>query len=141
MRVHGIATITPPFRCDFDYGYDIHVGENASMNYDCVILDITPLIIGGMLLGPGVHLDGATHPMSSAERQTGLDSGGPITIEDDVRIGGRSVIGLALTGVPGLVIGAASVVTRGIPVRVFAAGNACRVRRIIPSASEESRHS
>lgn len=114
------------------------------------ILDINPQVPvldargterTGMLLGPGVHLDGATHPMSSAERQTGLDSGGPITIEDDVRIGGRSVIGPAVTGVPGLVIGAASVVTRGIPVRVFAAGNACRVRRIIPSASEESRHS
>ncbi len=30
--------VEPPFRCD--YGYNIHVGENFSANFDCIVLDL-----------------------------------------------------------------------------------------------------
>jgi len=71
MNAHGSVTITAPFRCG--YGYNIQAGENTHMNYDCVILDIAPVVIGkNVLSGPGVHLYGATHPMSATERLPSL---------------------------------------------------------------------
>jgi len=130
------VTIYSPFRCD--YGYNIHICHNTFLNFDCVILDTAPVRIGsGVLLGPGVHVYSATHPMSAAERRRGLESGSPVSIEDDVWIGGRAVICPGVSVGAGSVIGAGSVVTRSIPAGVFAAGNPCRVIRTIQSAPEE----
>ena len=58
--------IEPPFRCD--YGYNIHLGENFYANFDCVILDVCPVTIGdNCLIGPGVHIYTATHPLKSSD--------------------------------------------------------------------------
>jgi maltose O-acetyltransferase len=138
MDAHETVTINAPFRCD--YGYNIHIGQDTYLNYDCVILDIAPVKIGNrVLLGPGVHLYGAVHPMSAVERQKGLESGRPISIEDGVWIGGRAVICPGVTVGAGSVIGAGSVVTQNIPAGVFAAGNPCRVIRTLEAAAEEWR--
>lgn len=129
------ATIHAPFRCD--YGYNLHIGANTYLNYDCVILDVAPVTIGcNVFLGPGVHLYAATHPMSAAERRTGLEFGRSIAIKDDVWIGGRSVICPGVTVGAGSVIGAGSVVTRDVPSGVFAAGNPCRVIRSLPAGAD-----
>lgn len=69
--------------------------------------------------------------MSARERNTGLELGKPMEIEDDVWIGGGAIIYLGVRIGAGTVIGAGSVVTRDIPAGVFAAGNPCRVVREI----------
>lgn len=67
--------------------------------------------------------------MDVATRKTGLESGKPITIGNDVWVGGGAIICPGVTIGDGAVIGAGSVVTRDIPANVFAAGNPCRVIR------------
>ena len=132
-ELFGVQTdcyITPPFRCD--YGSNIRLGERVYFNFDCVILDVAPVAIGHrVLFGPGVHIYAATHPISAAERATGLESGRPVSIGDDVWVGGASVICPGVTIGSGSVIGAGSVVTKDVPAGVFAAGNPCRVIRPI----------
>jgi len=123
-----VAEITPPFFCD--YGYNIELGQRAYFNFNCVILDVARVTIGSnTLFGPGVHIYAATHPMSAAERRGGLELGSPVTIGDDVWVGGGSIICPGVTIGHGTVIGAGSVVTKDIPAGVFAAGNPCRVIR------------
>lgn len=122
------ASITPPFHCD--YGTNIALGDGVYFNCNCVILDVTRVSIGAStLLGPGVHVYAATHPMAFEERRAGLESGKPVSIGDDVWVGGGAIVCPGVTIGAGTVIGAGSVVTRDVPARVFAAGNPCRVVR------------
>jgi maltose O-acetyltransferase len=122
------GSITPPFFCD--YGYNIDLGENVYFNVNCVLLDVVRITVGNnTLLGPGVHIYAATHSMSPVHRKTGLESGAPVTIQNDVWIGGGAIICPGVTIGRSSVIGAGSVVTKDIPSGVFAAGNPCRVIR------------
>jgi maltose O-acetyltransferase len=122
--------ITPPFHCD--YGYNITFGENVYFNVNCVVLDVMSVKIGSnVLIGPGVHIYTATHPIEAEERRTGLESGKPVTIENDVWIGGRVVVCPGVRIGAGSVIGTGSVVTRDIPSGVLAAGSPCKVIRRI----------
>ena len=99
------AFITPPFHCD--YGYHIILGANAYFNFNCVVLDVTSVTIGkNALFGPGVHIYTATHPMDATERRSGLESGKPVVIGDDVWVGGSAVICPGVTIGSGAVIGA-----------------------------------
>lgn len=124
------VTIEPPFLCD--YGDNITLGDRVFFNFNCVILDVAPVTIGSnVLFGPGVQVYAATHPMSAAQRRTGLELGKPVSIGDDVWIGGGAIVCPGVTVGSGTVIGAGSVVTRDIPSRVFAAGNPCRVIKAI----------
>ncbi|HEY4374881.1 MAG TPA: sugar O-acetyltransferase [Burkholderiales bacterium] len=124
--------LQPPFYCD--YGGNIEIGENTFFNFNCVVLDVAPVRIGAFVqIGPAVQIYAATHPMTAAARREGLESGKPVTIGDDVWIGGGSIICPGVTIGAKSVIGAGSVVTRDIPEGVFAAGNPCRVVRAISS--------
>lgn len=106
--------IEPPFRCD--YGYNIHVGDNFFANFDCVILDVCEVRIGRRcLLGPGVHIYTAMHPMDPALRMDGLESGKPVSIGDNVWIGGKSLILPGVSIGDNAVVSAGSVVTRDVP--------------------------
>lgn len=120
--------LQPPFYCD--YGFNIKLGERVFFNFNCVVLDITPVTIGNRtLIGPNVQLYAAMHPMDHKERASGLEFGKPITIGDDVWIGGSAVVCPGVSIGDRSVIGAGSVVTKNIPPDVFAAGNPCRVIR------------
>lgn len=122
--------IQPPFFCD--YGYNIHIGDKVFFNFNCVVLDVAQIIIGSRtLFGPNVQIYTATHPMNHQERASGLEYAKPITIGEDVWIGGGAIICPGVTIGDRTVIGAGSVVTRDIPPDVFAAGNPCRVLRTI----------
>ena len=124
------VTIEPPFMCD--YGINIMLGDRVFFNFNCVILDVAPVVIGSnVLFGPSVQIYAATHPMSATQRRTGLELGKPVTIGDDVWIGGGAIVCPGVTVGAGTVIGAGSVVTRDIAPGVFAAGNPCRVLRPI----------
>lgn len=118
--------LQPPFYCD--YGYNIEFGDRVFLNFNCVILDIMPVKIGSRtLIGPNVQIYAATHPMDYKQRAEGLESGKPVTIGEDVWIGGSVVICPGVTIGDRSVIGAGSVVTKDIPSDVFAAGNPCRI--------------
>jgi maltose O-acetyltransferase len=128
------ATVTAPFSCD--YGHNIRLGSRVYFNFNCVILDVALVTIGSnVLFGPGAHIYTAMHPISAAERRLGLESGQPVTIGDDVWIGGGAIICPGVSIGDGAVIGAGSVVTRAVPGGVLAAGNPCRVLRAL-SANE-----
>jgi maltose O-acetyltransferase len=122
--------IEPPFHCD--YGSNITLGEQVYFNFNCVILDVAPVTIGSnVLFGPAVQIYTATHPLNAAERRAGLEFGLPISISDDVWIGGGAIICPGVTIGARSVIGAGSVVTKDIPADVLAVGNPCRVVRTI----------
>ncbi|MGB7481203.1 MAG: sugar O-acetyltransferase [Burkholderiaceae bacterium] len=132
-ELFGAATdafIQPPFFCD--YGGNIRLGRHVFMNFNCVILDVVPVAIGDrVLFGPAVQVYAASHPLAAAERRSGLENGRPVTIGDDVWVGGGSVICPGVTIGARSVIAAGSVVTRDIPADVLAAGNPCRVLRAL----------
>ncbi len=118
--------IEPPFYCD--YGSNITLGDKVFFNFNCVILDVAPVLIGsGVLLGPTVQLYAATHPLSAAERRAGLELGSSIEIGDDVWIGGGAIICPGVRIGARSVVGAGSVVTKNIPAGVVAVGNPCHV--------------
>lgn len=120
--------ITPPFQCD--YGHNMRLGKAVYFNFNCVVLDVAEVTIGNhVLIGPGVQIYTATHPMDAPTRRTGFESARPITIGDDAWIGGAAVICPGVTIGARSVIGAGSVVTRDVPADVVAAGNPCRVVR------------
>lgn len=122
--------LQPPFYCD--YGYNIKVGDGVFFNFNCVVLDVAQVIIGSRtLIGPNVQIYTATHPMNYQERATGLEYAKPITIGEDVWLGGSVVICPGVTIGDRSVIGAGSVVTKDIPADVFAAGNPCKVIKLI----------
>jgi len=114
----------------FDYGYNLHVGHNFYANFDCIFLDDMPIVIGNnVMLGPRVSLFTASHPTDKDVRNSLLEYSRPITIGDDVWIGGNSVINPGVTIGSDVIIGSGSVVTRDIPSHTLAAGNPCRVLR------------
>jgi maltose O-acetyltransferase len=122
--------IQPPFFCD--YGTNITLGDKVFFNFNCVVLDVTTVTIGSYtLFGPNVQIYTAMHPIDAAERRRGLEFAKPITIGDDVWVGGSAVICPGVTIGSRAIIGAGSVVTRDIPADVFAAGNPCRVMRAL----------
>ena len=133
MRLFGTyyssVYLMPSFRCDF--GFNIHFKGFALVNYNCVFLDTSPIHIGrSVLIGPGVVLACAGHPIHSEQRcSSALETSDPITIEDGVWIGANSTVCGGVTIGEGSVIGAGSVVTSDIPKGVIAAGVPCKVGR------------
>ena len=81
------------------------------------------------MFGPNVQIYTATHPLDHVERSSGVEFAKPISIGEDVWIGGSVVVCPGVTIGDRSVIGAGSVVTKNIPSDVFAAGNPCRVIR------------
>ena len=98
-----------PFRCDF--GSHIEVGENFIANYNLTILDVARVKIGrNVMIAPNVSIYTAGHPLHPDSRNSGYEYGIPITIGDNVWIGGNSVI------LPGVTIGNNAVIAAGAVV-------------------------
>lgn len=120
--------LQPPFYCD--YGYNMKVGERVFFNFNCIVLDVAPVMIGNRsMFGPNVQVYTATHPLNHIKRSSGREYAKPIAIGEDVWIGGSAVICPGVTIGDRSVIGAGSVVTKDIPPDVFAAGNPCKIIR------------
>ena len=125
---HPLTFIEPSFRCD--YGFNIHTYGLTVINYNCVILDTSPVHIGkNVFIAPGVCIACAGHSIDAEQRSNGIGTSSPITIGDDVWIGANATICGGVKIGSGTVIGAGSVVTRNIPEGVIAVGNPCRVLR------------
>lgn len=130
-----VIGIMPPFRCD--YGYNIEVGENFYANYNLTILDVGKVKIGkNVMIAPNVSIYTAGHPLHPDSRNSGYEYGIPVTIGDNVWIGGSVTIVPDVHIGNNVVIGAGSVVTKDIPDNAVAVGNPCRVIRFI---TEEDR--
>jgi len=122
------AWVEPPFFCD--YGSFIHAGARLYLNFNCVVLDCNRIEIGDdVLVGPGVHIYAATHPLQADERTSGVEAAHPVRIGSKAWIGGGAIICPGVTIGEGTTIGAGSVVTRDVPDHVLAAGNPCQVIR------------
>lgn len=132
------ACLEPPFHCD--YGTNIKLGKHFYSNYNCVILDVAEVKIGdNVMFAPNVQLYTATHPVDIQRRiNEGVEYGLPITIGDNVWLGGGVVVCPGVSIGEGAVIGAGSVVTKDIPANVVAVGNPCRVIRTIDNTGAQS---
>lgn len=130
--------ITPPFYVD--YGKHIYFGNNCELNMNCLFLDDNEIRIGNnALIAPNVQIYTAFHPTHAEDRLGTLSADGsfefcrtqtaPVTIGDNVWIGGGVIIMPGVTIGDNAVIGAGSIVTKSIPANVIAYGNPCRVMR------------
>ena len=129
-KVSDNLFIEPPFRCD--YGYNISIGENFYTNYNCTILDCAKVTIGdNVLFAPNVSLFTAGHPIHFEPRNTGIEYAFPITIGNNVWIGGGVIVNPGITIGDNVVIGSGSVLTKDIPSNSIAVGNPCKVIRKI----------
>ena len=139
-KVGKNVNILPPFKCD--YGYHIEVGDNFFANYNFIVLDGNYVRIGdNVWIAPNVGIYAAGHPLETEERIAGLEYAFPVTIGDNVWIGGSTTIIGGVTIGKNSVIGAGSVVIRDIPEGVLAAGNPCRViRKLTPADRDKYVH-
>ncbi|MDN6730798.1 MAG: sugar O-acetyltransferase [Atopostipes suicloacalis] len=116
----------PNLRCD--YGYNIHIGNNFFANFDTTILDVCEVVIGNhCMLGPGVHIYTATHPIHPIERKSGKEYGKPVTIGDNVWIGGRAIINPGVKIGDNVVVASGAVVTKDVEDNVLVAGNPAKI--------------
>jgi maltose O-acetyltransferase len=112
----------------FDYGYNTYVGENFFANFDCTILDVCEVRFGdNCMLGPGVQIYTATHPLNPNERNSGKEYAKPITFGNSVWIGGSAVINPGVIVGDNVVIASGAVVTKDIPDNVVVGGNPAKV--------------
>jgi maltose O-acetyltransferase len=122
------VVICSPFACD--YGSNITIGSGSFMNVGGMILDCAPVTIGeDVQMGTSVQLLTPDHPRDPVRRRSGVESAHPITIGDNVWLGGGVIVLPGVTIGADSIIGAGSVVTRDVPAGVIAVGNPCRVLR------------
>jgi maltose O-acetyltransferase len=122
--------LEPAFRCD--YGYNIHVGENFFANFECIILDVCEVRIGtNCMLAPGVHIYTAAHPLNPTERNSGREFGKPVTIGNNVWIGGGAIINPGVNIGDNAVIASGAVVTKDVPENVVVGGNPAKILKSI----------
>jgi len=121
------TVVRPPFFVD--YGYNISIGRDVFLNFNCVLLDVTTITIGDRTqIGPSVQIYAADHPRDPALRRTNLENGRPVHIGANVWIGGGAIILPGVTIGDDAIIGAGSVVTRDVPMGATVVGNPARIR-------------
>lgn len=112
----------------FEHGFNTCVGENFYANFDCTILDVCEVRIGdNCMLGPRVHIYTAAHPLDPVERNSGQEFGKPVTIGNNVWVGGGAIINSGVTNGDDVVIASGAIVTRDVPDRVVVGGNPARI--------------
>ncbi len=120
--------IRPPLQVD--YGFQVTVGARTFINAGLVALDVSPIVIGDdVQIGPSVQLLTPMHPVDPEPRRAKWESGEPITIEDNVWLGGGAIVCPGVRIGSDTVVGAGAVVVSDLPPGVLAVGNPARVLR------------
>jgi maltose O-acetyltransferase len=124
------SVIRPPFRCD--YGYQTHIGARTFANWGLIALDVGRITIGDdVQIGPNVQMLTATHPVEPEPRRQKWEGSRPITIGNNVWLGGGAIVCPGVTIGDNSVVGAGAVVIRDLPSNVLAVGNPARIIRRI----------
>lgn len=120
-----------------DYGFNLTVGDNFFANYDCKFLDTGRITFGdNVFIGPQCGFYAVNHPVDAALRDSGVETGIPITVGSSVWFGGSVTVCPGVTIGDNVVIGAGSVVVRDIPSDCVAAGNPARVvKKLAPRSA------
>jgi maltose O-acetyltransferase len=122
------VVLRPPFHCDL--GYQIRIGARTFANFNLVALDVAAITIGeDVAIGPNVQLLTPTHPLDADLRRSKIEGAKPITIGDNVWLGGGVIVLPGVTIGENTVVGAGSVVVRDLPANVVAVGNPARIVR------------
>ncbi|WP_405483613.1 sugar O-acetyltransferase [Streptomyces sp. NBC_00009] len=122
--------VRPPLYVD--YGSNIAIGARTFVNYHLTALDVARITIGeDCQLGPNVQLLTPTHPVEPQPRRDKLEAALPITIGDNVWLGGGAIVCPGVTIGDNSVIGAGAVVTKDVPANVVAVGNPARPVRTL----------
>jgi maltose O-acetyltransferase len=124
------TAIRPPLFVD--YGSQISFGARCFANFGLVALDVAAITVGDdVQIGPNVQLLTPTHPVEPGPRRDKWEAAKPITIGDNVWLGGGVIVLPGVTIGDNTVVGAGAVVTRDLPANVVAVGNPARVVRTI----------
>jgi len=111
-----------------DYGSNISVGARFFANFGFTALDVSPITIGDdVQIGPNVQLLTPTHPLDPAQRRAKIEASKPITIGQNVWLGGGVIVCPGVTIGDNTVVGAGSVVVKSLPANVVAVGNPARI--------------
>ncbi|MFI8090050.1 sugar O-acetyltransferase [Streptomyces sp. NPDC086080] len=122
--------VRPPLYVD--YGSNISIGARTFVNYNLTALDVARITVGeDCQIGPSVQLLTPTHPVEPEPRRDKLEAALPITIGDNVWLGGGVIVCPGVTIGDDSVIGAGAVVTKDIPAGVVAVGNPARPVRTL----------
>lgn len=122
------VVIRPPLL--LDYGMNLRVGARTFVNYNLVALDVAPITIGeDCQIGPNVQLLTAWHPLEPGPRRAKWEAGSPITLGDNVWLGGGVIVLPGVTIGDNTVVGSGAVVTKDLPANVVAVGNPARIVR------------
>ncbi len=122
--------VRPPLRVD--YGYQISIGARTFISYGAVLADVGKITIGAdVQIGPNVQLLAPTHPIEPEPRRAKWEAAKPITIGDNVWLGGGVIVCPGVTIGENTVVGAGAVVARDLPANVVAVGNPARIIREI----------
>ena len=122
------TAIRPPLYVD--YGAHISIGARCFANYGLMALDVCEITIGDdVQIGPNVQLLTPTHPLEPGPRRDKWEAGAPITIGDNVWLGGGVIVLAGVNIGDNTVVGAGAVVTKDLPADVVAVGNPARVVR------------
>lgn len=122
------TVIRPPLRCD--YGFQTQIGARTFANWGLIALDVGRITIGDdVQIGPNVQLLTATHPIEPEPRRAKWEGSQPITIGNNVWLGGGVIVCPGVSIGDNTVVGAGAVVVRDLPANVVAVGNPARVVR------------
>ncbi|HEY9349571.1 MAG TPA: sugar O-acetyltransferase [Acidothermales bacterium] len=120
--------IRPPLY--IDYGSHISIGARCFANFGLVALDVAPITIGDdVQIASNVQLLTPTHPVEPGPRRAKWEAAKPITIGDNVWLGGGAIVLAGVTIGENTVVGAGAVVPRDLPPNVVAVGNPARIVR------------
>jgi maltose O-acetyltransferase len=122
------SDVRPPLYCDF--GSQLRIGARTFANFGLMALDPAPITIGDdVQIGPNVQLLTPTHPLDPGLRRAKWESARPITIGDNVWLGGGAIVLAGVSIAENTVVGAGAVVTKDLPPDVVAVGNPARIIR------------
>ncbi|MGH3510564.1 MAG: sugar O-acetyltransferase [Nocardioidaceae bacterium] len=129
------VVVRPPLYVD--YGAHLTIGTGTFVNFGLVALDCAPITIGAdVQIGPNVQLLTPTHPVDPERRRAKWESARPITIGDNVWLGGGAIVLPGARIGADTVVGAGAVVTGSLPAAVVAVGNPARVVRRVNSMED-----